>query len=94
MSQSPFQKFVPKKKNSVIKEEFRQEKKKARKEKNAYFDKLKEEKYQARMTLKRGIPNPAATPKTEKIVSPATSDKERIPKNKKPLPALAGAECP
>ncbi len=52
MSQSPFQKFVSKKKNSVIKEAIRQDKKKARKEKNAYFDKLKEEKYQARMAAK------------------------------------------
>ncbi len=56
MSQSPFQKFVAPKKNSVVKEEFRQEKKKARKEKNAYFDKLKEEKYQVRIAKK----NPAA----------------------------------
>lgn len=53
MSQSPFQKFVSKKKNSIVKEEFRQEKKKARKEKNAYFEKLKEEKYQARMAAKQ-----------------------------------------
>ena len=56
MSQAPFQKFVPKKKNSVIKEEFRQEKKKARKEKNEYFDKLKKEKYEARMVLRSGKP--------------------------------------
>jgi 23S rRNA pseudouridine2605 synthase len=62
MSQSPFQKFIAPKKNSVVKEEFRQDKKKARKEKNEYFDKLKEEKYQARMAKK----NPAAQqPKTE-----------------------------
>ncbi|MEO5942926.1 MAG: pseudouridine synthase [Ferruginibacter sp.] len=62
MSQSPFQKFIAPKKNSVVKEEFRQDKKKARKEKNAYFDKLKEEKYQARMAKK----NPAAVqPKAE-----------------------------
>ena len=52
MSQSPFQKFTAKKKNSVVKEEIRQEKKKARAEKNAYFDNLKEEKYQA-MLAKR-----------------------------------------
>lgn len=52
MSQSPFQKFTAKKKNSIVKEEIRQEKKKARAEKNAYFDKLKEEKYQA-MLAKR-----------------------------------------
>ena len=55
MSQSPFQKFVPKKKNSVIKEEFRQEKKKYRKERNAFFDKKKEEEYQARQNKKKGM---------------------------------------
>ena len=58
MSQSPFQKFSAKKKNSVIKEEFRQEKKKARKEKNAYFDKLKEEKYQAMLAKRAQRANP------------------------------------
>ena len=52
MSQSPFKKFIAPKKNSVKKEEIRQEKKQYRKEKNAYFDKLKEEKYQARMAAK------------------------------------------
>lgn len=52
MSQSPFQKFIGTKKNSVVKEEIRQEKKKVRAEKNAYFDKVKEEKYQA-MLAKR-----------------------------------------
>ncbi len=52
MSQSPFQKFVAPKKNSVVKEEFRQEKKKVKKERAAYFDKIKEEKYQARMAAK------------------------------------------
>ena len=52
MSQAPFQKFTAKKKNSVVKEEYRQEKKKVRAEKNAYFDRIKEEKYQA-MLAKR-----------------------------------------
>ncbi len=52
MSQSPFQKFVSPKKNSKIKEEFRQEKKKIKKERAEYFDKIKEEKYQARMAAK------------------------------------------
>ncbi len=94
MSQSPFQKFVPKKKNSVIKEEFRQEKKIARKEKNEYFDRLKEEKYQARMALKRGIPNPAAAPKSDKTERSDNTHKERIPKNNKPVPALEGASMP
>ena len=62
MSQSPFKKFIAPKKNSVKKEEIRQEKKQYRKEKNAYFDKLKEEKYQARMAAK----NPA-TKKGESV---------------------------
>ena len=52
MSQSPFQKFVAKKKNSAVKEQFRQEKKKIKKERAAYFDKVKEEKYQARIAAK------------------------------------------
>ena len=54
MSQSPFQKFVSPKKNSVIKEEFRQEKKQYRKERNAFFEKKKEEEYQARMAKRGG----------------------------------------
>lgn len=48
MSQSPFQKFVAKKKNSVIKEEFKQEKKKFKKERAAYFEQKKKEEYEAR----------------------------------------------
>ena len=52
MSQSPFQKFVAPKKNSKVKEEIRQEKKKAKKERAAYFDKVKEEKYQARVAAR------------------------------------------
>ncbi len=63
MSQSPFQKFATKKKNSAVKEAHRQEKKKVKKERAAYFDKIKEEKYQARMAKK----NPA-------IVQPKTAE--------------------
>lgn len=48
MSQDAFKKFAQQKKNSKVKEEFRQEKKKAKKEKAAFFDKLKEEKFKAR----------------------------------------------
>lgn len=73
MSQSPFQKFIAPKKNSKVKEEFRQEKKKIKKERTAYFDKLKEEKYQARMAAKRqgfgtadkSAPKKTATPKEQ-----------------------------
>ena len=61
MSQSPFQKFTGKKKNSVVKEEIRQEKKKARAEKNAYFDRLKEEKYQAMLAKRAQKAGAAAT---------------------------------
>ena len=42
MSQDAFKKFAKQKKNSQIKEEFRQEKKNAKKERAAYFDKIKE----------------------------------------------------
>ena len=77
MSQSPFQKFVPKKKNSVIKEEFRQEKKKYRKERNAFFDKKKEEEYQARQAKKAGMATKAAE-NTKGKTSPAPgADKPR-----------------
>ena len=60
MSQSPFQKFVAKKKNSVVKEELRQEKKKYRKERNAFFDKKKEEEFQARKAKRGGMATKAA----------------------------------
>ncbi|MEO6488300.1 MAG: pseudouridine synthase [Ferruginibacter sp.] len=79
MSQSPFQKFVSPKKNSVVKEELRQEKKKYRKEKNAYFDKLKEEKYQARMAAKKPATkkptpvNPASSSATNTKNNPAVN---------------------
>ncbi len=97
MSQSPFQKFTVKKKNSVVKEQIRQEKKKARAEKNAYFDNLKEEKYQA-MLAKRAqkaaggtgavIPAAPPVPKTnkkgpdaKKAPEPRTTE-EAMPLNK------------
>lgn len=53
MSQTPFQKFTAKKKNSVIKEELRQEKKKYRADRNAFFEKKKADEYQQRLQ-KRG----------------------------------------
>ena len=77
MSQSPFQKFVPKKKNSVIKEEFRQEKKKYRKERNAFFDKKKEEEYQARQNKKKGMATTAADNAKSKTPVAAAIDKPR-----------------
>ena len=73
MSQDPFKKFKVKKKNSVVKEKFKQEKKVARKEKNAYFDNLKKEKYEARMAKKTGL-----TPKA--VVSTNTDTAKKIKK--------------
>ena len=77
MSQSPFQKFVPKKKNSVVKEEFRQEKKKYRKERNAFFEEKKKEEYQARLAKKGGMATKAADNAKGKTPAPATVDKPR-----------------
>ena len=74
MSQSPFQKFVAPKKNSKVKEEIRQEKKKAKKERAAYFDKVKEEKYQARVAARtQGFGTGSKTPTTPK--TPAATDR-------------------
>jgi 23S rRNA pseudouridine2605 synthase len=53
MSPSPFQKFTQKKKNSAIKEAFRQEKKKAKKERAAFFEEKKKKEFEERQT-KRG----------------------------------------
>jgi 23S rRNA pseudouridine2605 synthase len=69
MAQDAFKKFINPKKNSVIKEEFRQEKKKALKEKRAYFEAKKAEEYKARQ-VKKGIviPEKAAKPTDKKAV--------------------------
>lgn len=48
MSPSPFQKFTQKKKNSAIKEAFRQEKKKAKKERAAFFEEKKKKEFEER----------------------------------------------
>ncbi|MFN8251655.1 MAG: pseudouridine synthase [Ferruginibacter sp.] len=60
MSQSPFQKFVGKKKNSVVKEQILKERREYKKERKEFFEKKKAEEYQQRQ-LKRGEPvKPAA----------------------------------
>ena len=72
-----FQKFFPKKKNSVVKEEFRQKKKEDRKLKNEYFEKIKAEKqaaYLAKINQKQVIPKTALT---TRVIS-----KEDMPLNK------------
>jgi len=87
MSQSPFQKFVPKKKNSVIKEEFRQQKKKAKKERAEYFEKKKKEEFLQRQARKGG----------QAVMGnrqPAISNKQPATGNKQhnPLPDKASAK--
>jgi 23S rRNA pseudouridine2605 synthase len=59
MSQSHFQKFVPKKKNSLIKEEFKQAKKKAKKERAAAIDRRFEEKRQLKAAARSAAQQPA-----------------------------------
>ncbi len=86
MNNSPFQKFSDKKKNSAVKEAFRQEKKKIKKERAAYFDKIKEEKYQARMAKKNAVnakesivnekPSSKAPVKTKAAPTQKTQSKE------------------
>ncbi len=62
MSQVPFQKFVPKKKNSLIKEEFKQAKKKAKKARAIAIDKRFEEKRQLKAAARNAATQPAGKP--------------------------------
>ncbi|MBL0357252.1 MAG: rRNA pseudouridine synthase [Chitinophagaceae bacterium] len=73
MSQSHFQKFVPKKKNSVIKEEFKQAKKKAKKERAAAIDKFYEEKRKARQEAREAALNAPIASKVPKVPVAATT---------------------
>jgi 23S rRNA pseudouridine2605 synthase len=76
MSQSPFQKFVPKKKNSLIKEEFKQAKKKAKKARAIAIDKRFEEKRQLKAAARNAALQPPAAPvKSVKQDRSATSGK-------------------
>ena len=67
MSQDAFRKFINPKKNSVIKEEFRQDKKKARKEKREYFEEKKAEEYKARQAKRGIVPREKPTAATEPV---------------------------
>ncbi len=97
MSQAPFRKFINPKKNSQIKEELRQEKKKAKKERAEYFEKQKKEQYEQRqakkaaLTAGKGVPRTAAkkagvkgtpaSPSPAKKTTPVKID-EAMPLNK------------
>ena len=58
MSQSHFQKFVPKKKNSLVKEEFKQAKKKAKKERAIAIDARFEEKRRLKAAARNAPQSP------------------------------------
>ena len=78
MGQEAFKKFINPKKNSVVKEEIRQDKKKARKEKREYFDTKKAEEYKARQA-KKGI---VVKEKVERAPHPSSdSSKKSTTKN-------------
>ncbi|MFN0082404.1 MAG: S4 domain-containing protein, partial [Ferruginibacter sp.] len=91
MGQDAFKKFINPKKNSVVKEEIRQDKKKARKEKREYFETKKAEEYKARQA-KKGIvvkekaapaPHPSSDPSKRPIAkstakTPTTTDKKQL----------------
>jgi 23S rRNA pseudouridine2605 synthase len=75
MAQSYFQKFVPKKKNSAVKEEFRQKKRKAKKERAAAIDERFEEKRRIRAAAREAALNAPVSAdissnKTNKPVGP------------------------
>lgn len=80
MSQIPFQKFVPKKKNSLIKEEFKQAKKKAKKERAIAIDKRFEEKRRLKAAA-RNIAQQAAP--TNKIITPSKQKSSQHKKEEK-----------
>ena len=71
MGQDAFKKFINPKKNSVVKEEIRQDKKKARKEKREYFDTKKAEEYKARQAKKGIVVKEKAAPKAHPSADPS-----------------------
>ena len=79
MSQSYFQKFVPKKKNSAIKEGHRQAKKKAKKERSDAINKFYDEKRKQKEEM---LKTQAAAP----VTSPAAPVENRRQKNTSAIP--------
>lgn len=89
MGQDAFKKFINPKKNSVVKEEIRQDKKKARKEKREYFETKKAEEYKARQA-KKGIvvkekAAPAPHPSSDPSKRPITNSTAKVIGEKKQL---------
>jgi 23S rRNA pseudouridine2605 synthase len=79
MAQDAFKKFINPKKNSVVKEEYRQEKKKALKEKRAYFEAKKAEEFKARQ-VKRGVIIPERAPSGRPVFEPKKGGGKTIAK--------------
>lgn len=67
MSKSYFEKFVPKKKNSVIKEEYRQKKRKAKKERAAAIDERFEEKRRLKAAAREAALNAPVSADISKV---------------------------
>ena len=82
MSQVPFQKFVPKKKNSLIKEEFKQAKKKAKRERAIAIDKRFEEKRQLKAAERNSAAQAAAKPGPTPRLPLKQSSQGNAPKDK------------
>ncbi len=79
MGQSYFQQFVPKKKNSAIKEEFKQKKRKAKKERAAAIDERFEEKRRIRAAAREAALN---APVSADITTAKTGNKLSTVENK------------
>jgi 23S rRNA pseudouridine2605 synthase len=86
MSQTPFQKFTAKKKNSVVKEELRQEKKKYRADRNAFFEKKKAEEYQQRLQKRGETGKPATSDRQPATAGKAAAAKPQTKNNKPETP--------
>ena len=81
MSQSPFQKFINPKNNAAIKEKFKQDKKKAKKQRATDIEKHFEEKRAAR---KRGF-------EQKPVVDTKTDKRQKYPQKKTGIPVTSSA---
>jgi 23S rRNA pseudouridine2605 synthase len=86
MSQVPFQKFVPKKKNSVVKEEFKQAKKKAKKERAAAINKRFEDKRRMKFEARNQNSETPVQYVNPKFKNPKPKTKNSQPENKNQKP--------
>ncbi len=93
MAQDAFKKFINPKKNSVVKEEFRQEKKKALKEKRAYFQAKKEEEYKARQ-IKRGVMVTEKAPSGRPVLAPKKDGGKTVLKTMEKAPNTTDVAMP